>query len=137
MGGPRASTIRQIEAGKVCCRCRNILPSRDDGAVGARLCLRCMEQDLKTVIMAFTFDLATDSYHVGFLEKDGMTPLPWTGRYKTQEPLYRIVNASYQPMHAERQLERALFSSRKGMVCLRLNDGQYERLRKRRSDKKR
>ena len=89
-----------------------------------------MEASLHTVVMSFTFDLATDSYHVGFLEADGMTPLPWTGRYKTQEPLYRIVNASYQPMHAEREMERKLFSTRRGMVRLRLLPGQYERLKR-------
>ena len=84
-----------------------------------------------TVVMSFTFDLATDTYLVGFLEKDGMTPLRWTGRYKTQESLYRIVNASYQPMTAERQLERALLSTRRGMVRLRLTSAQYERLKRR------
>lgn len=89
-----------------------------------------MEAQLKVVIMAFTFDLATNMYHVGFLEADGMTPLPWTGRYKTQEPLYRIVNASYQPMHAESEMERKLFSTRRGMVRLRLLPGQYDRLKR-------
>ena len=130
MGGPRASTIRRIERGAVCSKCQNPLPPRPDSGVGARLCLACMEAGLHTVVMAFTFDLATDTYYVGFLEKDGMTPLPSTGRYKTQEPLYRIVNASYQPMHAEREMERKLFSTRRGMVRLRLLPGQYERLKR-------
>ncbi|WP_419805986.1 hypothetical protein [Terriglobus sp.] len=126
MGGPRSSTIRQIERGAVCCKCRNPLPPRMDGGVGARLCLRCMEAQLKTVVMLF--DFAHDLYRVTFTEADGRTPLAWTCSYKTQEPLYRIVNASYQPMHAEREMERKLFSVRRGMVRLRLLPGQYERL---------
>ena len=88
-----------------------------------------MEKRLKTVVMAFSFDIAGDVYRVYFLEADGMKTLPWSGKYKTQEPLFRIVNASYQLMSAERQLERALLSTRRGMVRLRLLEGQYERLR--------
>ena len=130
MGGPRASAIRQIERGAVCCKCRNVLPPRTDGGTGARLCLRCMEEQLRVVIMAFDFDLATSRYRVSFTEADGMTALPWTGSYRSQESLYRIVNASYQPMHAEREMERKLFATRRGMVRLRLLPGQYDRLKR-------
>ena len=130
MGGPRASTIRRIERGRVCSKCQNLLPPRADGGTGVRLCLRCMEAGLYTVVMAFDFDLSTDTYRVTFTESDGMTTLPWAGRYKTQEALYKIVNASYQPMHAEREMERKLFSTRRGMVRLRLLPGQYDRLKR-------
>ncbi|GAA3760794.1 hypothetical protein [Terriglobus aquaticus] len=112
MGGPRACAIRRIETGKVCCKCRNMLPPRTDGGTGARLCLRCMEEQLRVVIMTFAFDLATDTDHVGLLERDGMTPLPWTSRYKTQEPLYKIINASRQPMHGMVRLRLSARSSR-------------------------
>ena len=88
-----------------------------------------MEKQLKTVVMPFKFDLATHSYHVGFLEADGMTPLPWTGRYKTKEPPYRIVQASHQGMSSEAQLERHLSTTRRGMVRLRLMPVQYEHLK--------
>ena len=87
-----------------------------------------MEAKLKVVIMAF--DFLHDRYRVSFTESDGVTPLAWSGSYKSQEPLYRIVNASYQPMHAEREMERKLFSTRRGMVRLRLLPGQYERLKR-------
>lgn len=89
-----------------------------------------MEKKLITVVMVFSFDLAKNAYRVAFMEKDGMTALPWTGRYKTQEPLYRIVNASYQPMSADGELARKLRSTRRGMVRLRLTAQQYDRLKK-------
>ena len=95
------------------------LPAKDDGAVSARHCLKCTEKHLKTVAMALSYDIAGDVYRVYFLEADGMTALPWSSKSRTAISLpHRQGQLSADS--AERQLERALLSTRRGVVRLRL-----------------
>jgi hypothetical protein len=69
-------------------------------------------------------------YSVALWDVDSTAPPLWTSQYRTHERLYAIVQASFQPGEALRQLGNVVRSRVNGVITLRLTRPQYDRLRK-------
>lgn len=103
-----------------------MLPERGYDGTGERSCLRCIERRLVPVWMVFHQEHGL--WHVAFFDEDGVTALPWSGRFSAHDKLYAIAEASYQPVQALRQLESRVKNNHNGRVKLRLTAAQYKRL---------
>src|SRR5215469_13998802 len=79
----RASTVRQIRAGKICAMCRRSLP--EPHFAGEQLCANCRSARKRhRVYMSY---MLRQVWHCQFLEDDGKTPLPRRITFKSSEKI--------------------------------------------------
>src|SRR5437764_217971 len=122
MGSERASTVRQIRAGKICalCRCSLEEPLRP----GERLCDRCRAARRRhRVYMHF---MERDGWHCNFLEEDLKTPLPRKLNFLSEEKVREMARRGGCAMNLEslQALDHGIEIGRGG-VWMELTEEQY------------
>ena len=121
MGGERASTVRQREAGKICALCHTPLDA-SPWQQGERLCNKCGPQH--RILMNFMDTV--QGCRISFLEADCRTSLPYKLTFADSEKI-REMSRRFGSRIAEdvQALEYALSIGRGG-VWLTLGDSQYQ-----------
>ncbi len=125
MGGPRASTQRQIDAGKICAFCRRSLdfqPTRE------RLCDKCGGKRYR-IYMHY---MLADGWFCQFLEEDLKTPLPRKVRLDDPAKIIEMAEKGGAAMLLEdRQALDYGIAQGRGSVWLNLTWEQYQKLKRR------
>jgi hypothetical protein len=126
VGGERASTGRQIRAGKICALCRRSLPSPN--TFGEQLCAECRgERKRHRVYMSF---MHRDGWYCQFLEEDLKTSLPRKVIVASPEKLREMAERGGCNLNLDTRqaLDHGIEIGRGG-VWLELSEEQYQRLR--------
>ena len=124
MGGERASTTRQREAGKICAFCHRILPPQP---TRERVCDRCGGKRHR-VYMHF---MQRDGWYCQFLEEDLKTPLPRKVRLDDPAKIIEMAKRGGAAMLLEdRQALDYGIARGRGSVWLSLKPDQYGKLRR-------
>jgi hypothetical protein len=124
MGGPRASTVRQIESGKICANCRGSLPYQP---TRERLCDKCGGKRHR-VYMHF---MQRDGWFCQFLEEDLRTPLPRKVRLEDPAKIIEMAEKGGAAMRLEdRQAIDHGIAQGRGSVWLSLTEEQYQKLKR-------
>jgi hypothetical protein len=124
MGGPRASTQRQIDSGKICANCRRLLDLRPSHE---RLCEKCSGKRHR-VYLHF---MLSDGWFCQFLEEDLKTPLPRKLRLDDPAKIVEMAEKGGAAMRLEdRQALDYGIKQGRGSVWLNLTQDQYEKLKR-------
>lgn len=124
MGGPRASTTRQIEAGKRCNGCGHSLDI-PPWHTGERLCTRC--SPLHRVYCTF---FHRDGWCVQFLEPDLKTSVCRMRNFGSPDKIREMVaRTPTKLMQEDKQALEYAISTGRGGLYLDLTEAQYRKLR--------
>ena len=124
MGGPRASTMRQIEAGKRCCKCGRQIDT-PPWRRGERKCEACLPH--RRVFCNF---FHRDGWTVQFLEEDVKTPVGRMLTFASPEKIRELVGRTPTKFTPETQQELDYdIGKGRGGLYLDLTETQYRRLR--------
>lgn len=127
MSSERASTVRQIRAGKICALCR--CPLDAPGSIGERLCTTCRaSRGRHRIYMHFMF---RDGWHCQFLEEDLKTPLPRKLCFSHEAKVREMARRGGCMLNLEslQALDHALEIGRGG-VWMELTEEQYQKLKR-------
>ena len=126
MGGERSSTTRMRLAGKICARCRNMIPD-DPPTPGERLCAKCRSPEIHRIYMYYMY---RTSWMCQFLEEDLKTPLPRRLYFRSPEKIRTIMEkvGNFADLQDRQSLDYGLEIGRGG-VWLQLTEEQYNRLK--------
>ena len=127
MGGERASTTRQRQAGKICFECKLGLPPPDPPWTrGLRYCDACQPRPRRVML---NFDHHVGRYSVHFIEADCKTSVgPETGWIMV--PNEDALRTFVQRCHPEdmEKFEQSLRSWGRGSNYVNLTEAQYRKL---------
>lgn len=126
MGGERSSTTRMRLAGKICARCRNLIPD-EPPTPGERLCAKCRSPEIHRIYMYYMY---RTSWMCQFLEEDLKTPLPRRLYFRSPEKIRTIVEkvGNFADLQDRQSLDYGLEIGRGG-VWLQLTQEQYNQLK--------
>ena len=124
MGGPRASTIRQIEGAKRCYRCNQPIDT-PPWHMGERLCAVC--SPLRRVYCTF---FLRDGWSVQFLEADAKTAVGRIRTFAEPDKIREMIARTPTKMNVEAKqaLEYGISRGRGGLY-LDLTEAQYRKLK--------
>ena len=124
--GERSSTVRMRLAGKICARCRNLIPDVPP-TPGERLCAKCRSPEIHRIYMYYMY---RTSWMCQFLEEDLKTPLPRRYHFQSPEKIRAIVEkvGNFADLQDRQALDYGLETGRGG-VWLQLTEEQYKRLK--------
>lgn len=127
MGGERASTTRQREAGKICWKCGGVISATPSWC--ERLCPKCYQNQPRHRILATYF--RRDAWNVGFLEADCVTPVGRSSQFADPERIVALARRGGVTMHEEsiKSLEDGIGKGR-GSIWLFLTPEQYSKLKR-------
>lgn len=124
--GERSSTTRMRLAGKICARCRNLIPD-DPPTPGERLCAKCRSPEIHRIYMYYMY---RTNWMCQFLEEDLKTPLPRRFYFRSPAKIRAIVEkvGNFADLQDRQALDYGLETGRGG-VWLQLTEEQYKRLK--------
>lgn len=131
MGGERASTTRQREAGKICCECRLPMAPGPDHEYGERLCSLCTDARIPKRTVFMYFSLVGSRWQCRFLEADLKTSLPRKLHFSNDDRLIEMAKRgrAIKDLADKQALEHGIANGR-GTIKLHLTSQQYESLKR-------